>query len=468
MSKNLYDYLHDSLLFRDDMLDTSFDGVSDKQLRAELRRYRAHVESRGNDILQEAAAPDSELSAYCEGRVGLLPPDVTLKRAALYLERIILGDPLFPLTWEESTAAKSMRPLLGFSDEEPIAREHVVAACRYMKRVVPLVAGNFLKFVPSMRLDDPQPYVPLTLPENWNADILPEPLMTWLRAHAIVRGAKRGPDRVLSIETRRDPTKPLAPCRCIVVDFPGLMQENRAFVYHLHQAEFVKIEEESGQFQALITLPDEPPDHDHFAAWVFQSLNTAAGEVYVDLARDVSRARLLGSRYMTASSTTAELLDLQLEAGETRRDLAGDVAGLTLELDLDVVDGASFEALMEARTNYGESFSALRGVLERELKAVRMVTDAEKRKQALEDLAYRLRTTEVADARRAIGRLKTRLFGEAVVQVATAVASVVLSPLSVLGSLVTLPRGIAAVVEARAAVRDSPGYFLLRLKQDRR
>ena len=107
MSHIAFDFLSDSLLFDQEHIATKYADVSDAELWTELEKYHAHVLARAEDLLAETAGVEGTLSVYFDTSSRALPTVDLLKQCALYFDRAVIDDPIFPLT-RRSTASDAI------------------------------------------------------------------------------------------------------------------------------------------------------------------------------------------------------------------------------------------------------------------------------------------------------------------------------------------------------------------------
>lgn len=91
MGSRTYDFLADSFLFRDSLLDECYASVPEQELVKELRKYREFVLANEDALLSEVAHGNSTLNVFSGERVNL----PMLKACALYVHQYIIDDPLF-------------------------------------------------------------------------------------------------------------------------------------------------------------------------------------------------------------------------------------------------------------------------------------------------------------------------------------------------------------------------------------
>lgn len=82
MGSKLYDFLTDSLLFNDSLIEERFASVAEAEIRKELRRYREFWFANATEIQREVRANDSNLKLF--SGLKMVPPEL-LKQTALYI-----------------------------------------------------------------------------------------------------------------------------------------------------------------------------------------------------------------------------------------------------------------------------------------------------------------------------------------------------------------------------------------------
>ena len=145
MSHINYDFLSERLLFSSHLED-EFAYLSDEELQNEIKRYREYVLTNMTNILAEASEKDNLISITIES-FSQRPDDNLLKQLALYVDQILISDPLFELTEEKSRSTEVMAQFYGMKTEG-VDRKRLADALRYMKQHTTLVVCDFVKFIP--------------------------------------------------------------------------------------------------------------------------------------------------------------------------------------------------------------------------------------------------------------------------------------------------------------------------------
>lgn len=90
-------------------------GISDTEIEKELQRYREYVLSNISNILDEFVSNTNLISVTIESFYKR-PDDNLLKQLALYIDQVIISDPLFELTEIRSESSEVMSKYYGMKD----------------------------------------------------------------------------------------------------------------------------------------------------------------------------------------------------------------------------------------------------------------------------------------------------------------------------------------------------------------
>ena len=225
MSHIAFDFLSGSPLFAQEHIATKYADVSDAELWTELEKYRAHVLSRREDLLAETAGAEGTLSVYFDTSSRALPTVDLLKQCALYFDRAVIDDPLFPLTRQSTASSAAFGEYLGFSAPE-LSRDGLSSSAAFMRSVRSMTAGQFLKFVPISAVLEPPNKTPLTYLATLYAERIPIELREWVRQRARITTLRRSDRNGWYWK----PGDALEVGRAICVDFADY---GRAFPYFL-------------------------------------------------------------------------------------------------------------------------------------------------------------------------------------------------------------------------------------------
>lgn len=393
MGSRIYEFLADSFLFRDDFLNNTLP-VSTDELLEELNRYREFSLRNEQELYAAAADHDSSLALYSAEGIGL--PD--LVHAALYVSRYILRDPLFELTAKRPEAAIALTKG-GFVPPPPtdgeLDVERVRAIAKFMKKITPMVAGDFVKFVPSSRAMEDSPEIPIYASDTFFEDALPAEILRKYKEAATVSS-------VIPLGEGLMRFAPLKPTRGISIRFRGDVGEMRS-MYSLHEMETTELNRETGQFTAKLTLPKTPPSRDRFLAWVHQSVNQAARNRFRETYEHAETAGRLRAAFSTQSQLRFDVLRTVVRPDTSQ---ALHTANTFLNMELPLLKDINVENLMKVRREDGEAFANFRFALDRKLAALREVDDVPTAKRMASEALRELTEVQIHDVRMKFDSLK--------------------------------------------------------------
>ena len=451
MSYIAFDFLSDSLLFDQEHIATKYADVSDAALWTELEKYRAHVLGRKEDLLAETAGLEGALSVYFDTSSRGLPTVDVLKQCALYFDRAVIDDPIFPLTRRSTASATAISKYVGFSAAE-LSREELASSAALMRSVRSMTAGRFLKFVPISAVLEPPDKIPFTYSASLYAERIPTELRERVWQRVRITTLRRS-DREGWVGSPGDPLKV---GRAIYVDFEDY---GRPFAYFLFASKFKSHTDDPNRFRVTQWMPESPPPAEEFEAWVQQSVNQAGGHVLRHLEVDLVHAAHSRSMFLTESTFLADLL--RVRSGPTLSEV---VARFALELDLPVLAGISVEDLMKVRNEYGEAFHAFRLTLQRHLRELRTLQDTSVIEKKLQNLQHELEEVQVGDVEREARRIQREVLRSLVIGAVSVGAAVPTTGWSLTGLAAAATAAYRAGSGYRDRVKEHPAFFLWKLK----
>ena len=448
MGSVTYDFLNSSLLFDVSLHEENFRSVAEQELRAELENYRQHVLSHFDQLAAEFDPQRTTLRVLSDR------DDVSIKRlmqTALYLEQVILPDPIFPFTHRKSELSTSMGQFLGLPAGDEINRRSLAGAASRMKAMTPMIAADYVKFLPISYQSEPPDALPVTYSATGFADVLSADVGKKYLANVQVRSLSKKPtgwilDEELNIG------------RAIAIEFVG--DDGNMHIYNLAQQRVVKLNEQTRVAHFEISLPDEPPTKDHFDAWVSQSINQAAIAHFEQLRKGVSLASSIGASFLTRSEFCYSLLGSQPAA----KDIRSYTADRVLNMEVPFLEDVDMADLMSIRMNDGEEFALFRLELERKFMELRTESDPDQLQMKVENIVHELTEIETGVLDKKIKHIRRGALGSAVVAMAGLAGSVATSGLSLVATVVALANGYSTYAEYREKVRSNPSYFLWKVK----
>ncbi|HEU5123207.1 MAG TPA: hypothetical protein VFW05_03990 [Verrucomicrobiae bacterium] len=445
MGSLLYDFLTDSFLFDQSARADSYSKWSDEELRKELTRYREYALGNLDKLSSEIAGSDSGLRVFHPDTGATIE---LLKQTALYVDQVVVADPLFEKTHQPSAVGNAMNQYLGFRKPE-FDRKRLVQSVAFLQDATPMVAGNFLKLLPTTYFSEPPAQPPIYYSENNYEDGIPAPILGFLRSKARVSSLEQIGSHWAS---RGD----FYPCRAIDVMFPG---HERGMMYYLFEQEVLKTYEVGGNQMAEFRqyLPKEPPSKAQFELWVSQSINRAANAVLKETMREVDFAVSHASNLLTKSPFKAELLNAQFEI---EKSVQNEALNSFFEMKLPFLDGVSANAIMEVRLNDGQAFQNFRTELEKQLRELRTIKDPEVLRLKKENLVHELSETQVRVVGQKMHFLKKKLFVDASLMFGGLIGSVQSGGWSLLASALAVAKGYQTVQEYHQSKQQNPAFFL--------
>jgi hypothetical protein len=448
MGSRLYDFLADSFLFRDDFLNSpNTDSLI--RLQKELERYREYCLQSERELYVDAAVEESNLTLYCAEEINV--PD--LLHAALYVKRYVLQDPLFELTAKRSQTGKTLTKA-GFvappSTDGELDVERVRHVLKFMKALTPMIAGNFVKFVPSSKALEDTEEIPLYASDHHFGDALPAEVLRKYKEAAAVSA-------VVSLGDGRIRFEPLKPTRGISIRFRGDEGEKR-FMYSLHQIEKTQLKDGTeNEFTFTLILPETPPDQDHFRAWVQQSVNLAARNRFRETYEHAEMALRLNAALSTRSQLRFDILRTAVEPSTSR---ALNTANTFLNIDLPLLADLDVENLMRVREEDGEAFANFRFALDHKLSALREVSDMQTAKRMAKEAVEELTEVQLHDVRQKVCSLREKMGVGAMFSVVSLAAAVQNQGWGLLSAAAAAAPIASAYLDYRKDVKRHPAFFL--------
>ena len=132
MSKKCLSFLLDSFLFLSDAVETNYSTYQELEMLSELKRYREYVLRNIEDIKSEIKHTHDKLNISVES-FKKLPTEDLYKQLILYMDQVVIPDPLFELTEEQNPMSETVGEYMGLQKASPISREKLVDIINYIK-----------------------------------------------------------------------------------------------------------------------------------------------------------------------------------------------------------------------------------------------------------------------------------------------------------------------------------------------
>lgn len=455
MSHINFDFLTESFLFGP-QLEDKFSASNDQELEKELRRYREYVVSNIGMICGEIASDSRKIAVTIES-FAKRPSENLLKQLALYVDVVVISDPLFELTEEKSTSTKVMAEYYGMNSEEAIDRDQLVDALTYMKKSTALVVSNYVKYVPISYLHEAPMNVPITYDVNNYSKSLPQPIMEFLKENVQVHNTVTI-DGGLCVEF----DKPLVKGTGLYIYFPDCQFRSGEIVQY-QESEVIDFDEKTGMTTLRFSMPDNITQ-DTFNIWLDQSVNKACLHMYDETFQEMYLASRLNTMYLTRSTLKAQLLSKEI--GE--QTVNSQIANMVLWLDVPVLVNSKIEDIISIRNNYGESFANFRAELGEKLLHLSGIKDNEQLAHELQEVTYAINETYINQINRESRSLMRSLGIEATIATGSLITNSMMSGnnmLSLIAASVAAIGGIKDTAKLFGDVRERPGYFLWKLNK---
>lgn len=458
MSKPLLGYVKRSPLFNPKHIQDQYRRFSDQDLQKELDAYREYCL---REISLQASRDKKNLSIFSEGFNSFLPKEALLRQCALYVEEIIINDPIFEIARPSDELAKGLNSYLGMK-ESGIDRNKLAQLATYVNQVRPAIQANFVKFFPVSHIHEPPKQIPLTYSENLYSDVLPDELLKWFRESAVIYPLRKGEQgwyHTFEIE-------PLKPCRAICINFEGHShQPNADRFYFLFATEVLARDEETHTIEFAYTLPETLPSEELFNNWVFQSVNKTALGFSNQVYSEMYLAEQVGATYLTQSPFIAELLR---KNWPQEPNFKADILNVLLDLEIPILEGVSLNRIIDVRQKEGEAFQNFRVDLERRLRELRHVSDPVELQAKSQDVVHEFSEVQINEINKAIAKVKKKMAASAIPFVGGLVMTIQANGFGIPALVYAIDKGYKTYAEYISEVKENPAFFLWKVTEKRK
>jgi hypothetical protein len=452
MGSLTFDFLTESFLFSDELIDRAFDGIPVTELEQELERYKDFCVAQQSGLFAEVDGRNTSLTLYDAERFNI----TQLKQAALYVHQYVLPDPLLPFSEKRSKSATNMTAASFGSARkgETPDKQQLSRVLASMKTLTPMVANDFIKFVPTNVPQVDSGMIPILASETNFEDALPTEILKLFKEAAQVSTVSVSAEGHIRFAA-------LKPCRRIDIHFNEDIDSHR-FMYVLHQiAKALAKDGSPNELQVALTLPETPPDNGEFQTWVQQSVNQAARSLFSDTYNACSAATALNIAFSTHSELRFKALKLALEP---RTSVPIRTANAFLNLDLPFVEQIDIGHLMTIRRQEGEAFANFRLALEQRISALRDVSDPHEAKRQASEAVRELTEVQLQDVRSKMRSMREKLKFNSIASIITLGAAVQLHGWGILtAAAAAIPLG-NTVLDYRRDIKRHPAFFLWKVK----
>jgi hypothetical protein len=443
MASYLLDYFLENLLFDKKRLENDFGGVPEKELREALDLYRQLCL---HQLANYKRTQGIRVNVGNEGQS--LPSKTFLKQSALYVDKVIVSDPVFNFTYRKSQEQINRDLFLyGIQNSGEIKRKELSDNIRYILSMRDAIAYDFLDILPlDVVREVPRPFV----------NKLPENLEKWFQENVIVN-----PLIQLNDEWKIVQTSELLPCREINIGFRNHSVDSVMQYFNVALERSGSDEQlDSGSLERVLT----PPSQEEFSDWLMRCVKEASLIFMNDIITNLRVSDSLHSIPLTTSPFVAQTVE---HTQMLSRNLKSDVANTVLDLDLPILESVELGDILSLRKNDGEAFQNFRLYLESKLKELRQIEDAATLKIAIENIEHELSEVQLQEIERKIKQAKRSIKRDAVIGYAGFLGSFFTGGVSLLALLYAGADMYKNIDESQMTIKENPAFFLWKLQQSK-
>lgn len=453
MANIAFDFLTESFLFDERYINENYWQVSEQELLLELQKYRNHIIKNRDNIINEVTRNKNSLNVSLES-VGSLPTEQLLKQIALYMDKIIISDPIFSFTQTKSNMHVPMSQLMGVNPNIEIDKRYLANCVKYMKETTPLVATQFIKYVPVSLIHEPPKELPILYSEDNFSSELSAELYDFFCKKAKVNNVTIKNGSMCYKDTNQ-----LFLGTTIAVDFDE-DHIRKGHIYQFIRTEFRDYDKETGKVEMIQYIPDTISQVD-FDNWVTNSINRAAIAEFRTTLNEAILAKKMNCMYMAKSNFTSELLSQTV----AKENIETDLVNLSMSLELPLLNEISLNDLAKIRCDNGEAFHNFRTELNSKLLGVRGITDSNELKKELENISYEMNQLQVNEVNKEYRKIIKSFGLDATILTGSLVTSFCTGGLTLLGAAGALAKGGIDYIKYLNEVKENNGYFLWNLKR---
>lgn len=163
--------------------------------------------------------------------------------------------------------------------------------------------------------------------------------------------------------------------------------------------------------------------------------------------------------YLAKTQFTADLLALS----QPNKDIATDLANLSMQITLPLFDKLSLEEIIYIRSNEGEAFHNFRTALNTKLLDLRTIPDADELRVKLENASYELNELQVREVNKEYRKILRNLGIDMMMLTGSLLTSFSTGGLTLFGAAGAVAKGAIDYNKYLSEVKENNGYFLWKL-----
>ena len=448
MSKACINYLENSFLFLSEYTIDGYAKFSDNEIQRELQSYRTFVLKNIDSIKQEIDGSKNSINVVIDS-FGNLPRDVDYRQMALYMNQVVIPDPLFAFAERKDRNTEVFNEFIGIGNPSKIDRKELLSTIEYIKRNHKLIKANYLKMFPVSDLHKPGEGIPLLYSKNGFSDILPKDLMRLYSDYATIHNIERV-DNKLIIKVG----EPLKKGTTISISFDDESRSSR-FGYQYLNAKTIG----DDSFHVRFTPPETIEDYE-FEKWVKQSVNQAAARHFQERTLELRLAKRVGCMYLTESLFTSKILK-----HITTKDMNCTNADVAMKLDLPFLYNLTTEDILEIRSDYGEAFDNFRSELNTKLIELESAEDGDILAKRIKSIERELTETNLHEIEKERKKLQKTLKRDFSCAAGILIANYHLGGSMMAGAVSTVITGASNLCKYKDDIKGRNGFFIWKLNE---
>lgn len=454
MSKICLNFLQNSFLYSYDLCEKMYAGYSDVEILNELQKYRKFIIDNYLSIKSEIKTENKKLNT-CVESFQKLPGQDLYRQLILYMDQVVIPDPVFEQTEVKTSFSKTMGEFMGMSKDDGFNRESLVKSINYIREIGELIDNDFIVMLPMSLMHESPKDIPVRYSPNAFSDEIPADILNYYRSIAHVYNLEKCDSGL-----RLDRKKALSLGTAILIDFEGQGQKSSS-IYQYMEQEIVDLDKKTGRYKARMFVPDSI-DRQTFEVWVNQSINQSANHHFEDRYKELVFSKQCGCMYLTQSDLTSKVISMCLE----KPSIESQLASLAMNIDLPITDPIPLHELISIRNNYGEAFHNFRTELNEKLLAIDSLEDSELIQRELDKISYELMNTQVEEVSKEYRKIMQTLKLDALAMVGSLIASIPTGGLTAVGCAAAFVKGLSDVGKYFTDVHENNGFFLWKVSKE--
>jgi hypothetical protein len=464
MLHNYLDFIRQSALFQKKYIQNNYKNLSEREFQSELAAYRNFCLKEATRDKQSTTKKLSKgLSVFPEyfSNAGI-PDEAFLKHSCLYLDEIVIDDPLFRHTKRQSSQSEAFNTYMGLpSSKKNSERANIASAGFRILQLKPAIKTGFVKILPVSFLHEQPDEVPISILSAYR-NALPTDILQWFKQQAKILPVKELNSRWIVLEN-----EPLIPTNSISIRFGDL--DLSFFEFYMEIDKLLETDK-TGVFKFLMKKRTNPPEEVEFSTWVNDVVSKYSIETASEIIKEFELAEDLGSLFLTRTTFVDEFINkvgLRSDSSGSKK-RQEEIFPLTLKLDLPIVDHVTLDQILHLKEKEGEVFLNFRTELEKQLRDLRAEKDPEKLKLQIDKVSHELHEVQINEINKKIAKVKNDIHIDTGIIFAGAFISFfsggVSIPIIGTAAVAGLGKGYKDVSQQNREVKLNPAFFLWKLK----